>query len=142
MSCHALLWGIFLTQGWNLGLLHYRHIHYQLSHEGSCLRAPPNPSSPDVILFRGFCSSPNTWAWSSPRSRSRCPPQLLHPWARLHHVLYQGHLCCQTVLTLLHVFGPALRLDHDSEKNGKGVCFVPQYIHINCIVIVKSLSRI
>ena len=33
--CHALLQGIFLTQGSNLGLPHCRRILYQLSHQGS-----------------------------------------------------------------------------------------------------------
>ena len=32
---HALLWGIFPTQGWNPGLLHCRQILYHLSHQGS-----------------------------------------------------------------------------------------------------------
>ena len=32
--CHALLQGIFLTQGWNLSLLHCRQILYHLSHQG------------------------------------------------------------------------------------------------------------
>ena len=31
----SLLQGIFPTQGWNSGLLHYRQILYQLSHKGS-----------------------------------------------------------------------------------------------------------
>ena len=35
MGCHALLQGIFPTQGLNPGLLHYRRILYCLSHEGS-----------------------------------------------------------------------------------------------------------
>ena len=35
MGCHALLQGIFLTQGSNLGLLHCRQILYYLSHQGS-----------------------------------------------------------------------------------------------------------
>ena len=35
VGCHALLQGIFLTQGSNLGLLHCRWILYQLSHRGS-----------------------------------------------------------------------------------------------------------
>ena len=34
MVCHALLQGIFLTQGSNLGLLHGRQILYRLSHQG------------------------------------------------------------------------------------------------------------
>ena len=34
VGCHFLLQGVFPTQGWNLGLLHCRWIHYQLSQEG------------------------------------------------------------------------------------------------------------
>jgi len=34
VGCHFLLQGIFLTQGSNLGLPHFRQILYQLSHEG------------------------------------------------------------------------------------------------------------
>ena len=35
VGCHALLQGIFLTQGLNPGLLHCRRILYHLSHLGS-----------------------------------------------------------------------------------------------------------
>ena len=35
VGCHALLQGIFPTQGLNPGLLHYKQILYCLSHEGS-----------------------------------------------------------------------------------------------------------
>ena len=35
VGCHALLQGIFPTQGLNLGLAHYRWILYHLSHQGS-----------------------------------------------------------------------------------------------------------
>ena len=35
MCCHFLLQGIFLTQGLNSGLLHYRQVLYCLSHQGS-----------------------------------------------------------------------------------------------------------
>ena len=35
VGCHALLQGSFLTQGLNLGLLHYRQILYHLSHDNS-----------------------------------------------------------------------------------------------------------
>ena len=31
MNCHFLLQGIFLTQGWNLGLLHCGQILYHLA---------------------------------------------------------------------------------------------------------------
>ena len=41
---HALLQGIFPTQGLNLGLPHFRWILYQLSHQGNiiCVALPPN----------------------------------------------------------------------------------------------------
>ena len=35
VSCHSLLQGIFLTQGSNLRLLHYRQLLYCLNHQGS-----------------------------------------------------------------------------------------------------------
>ena len=35
MDCHSLVLGIFLTQGSNLDLLHFRQILYHLSHQGS-----------------------------------------------------------------------------------------------------------
>ena len=35
MGCHFLLQGIFLTQGLNSGLLHFRQMLYHLSHQGS-----------------------------------------------------------------------------------------------------------
>ena len=38
VCCHALLQGIFPTEGSNPGLPHYRRVLYQLSHKGSCLR--------------------------------------------------------------------------------------------------------
>ena len=37
VGCHALLQGIFPTQGSNPGLPHCRRILYHLSHEGSCV---------------------------------------------------------------------------------------------------------
>ena len=37
VGCHFLFQGIFLSQGLNLGLLHYRQILYHLSHQGSPL---------------------------------------------------------------------------------------------------------
>ena len=35
VGCHSLLQGIFLTQGSNLGVLHFGQILYHLSHQGS-----------------------------------------------------------------------------------------------------------
>ena len=39
VGCHALLQGIFPTQGSNMGVLHGRQILYHLSHRGRPLRA-------------------------------------------------------------------------------------------------------
>ena len=39
VGCHFLLQGIFLTQGWNPGLLHCRQVLYHLSHQGSLLKS-------------------------------------------------------------------------------------------------------
>ena len=38
VGCHALLQGIFLTQGLNSGFLHCRPILYHLSHQGSQIK--------------------------------------------------------------------------------------------------------
>ena len=47
VGCHALLQGIFPTQGSNPGLLHYRQILYHLSHQGSFVQQKP------LVCFRG-----------------------------------------------------------------------------------------
>ena len=44
VGCHALLQGIFPTQGSNLGLPHCRQIVYCLSHEGSPISEEINSS--------------------------------------------------------------------------------------------------
>ena len=55
MDCHFLLQGIFLTQGSNPGLPHYRQTLYCLSHQGS----------PDVELHNKEGRVPyNWWFWT------------------------------------------------------------------------------
>ena len=79
MSCHALLQGIFPTNGSNLGLLHWRRILYHLSHQESprilewvaypCSRGssqPRNQTGVSCIPVRFFTSwatreAQNTW---------------------------------------------------------------------------------
>ena len=56
VSCHALLQGIFPTQGSNPGLLHCRWILYHLSHQGS-LRILEWVAYP----FSRGSSHPRTW---------------------------------------------------------------------------------
>ena len=43
VGCHALLQGIFLTQGSNAGLLHCRWILYRPSHQGILILSRENP---------------------------------------------------------------------------------------------------
>ena len=44
VGCHALLQGIFPTQGWNPGLPHCRQIPYHLSHQGSLIQWGRDPN--------------------------------------------------------------------------------------------------
>ena len=55
---HALLWGIFPTQGSNPGLLHCRWILYQLSHQGS-LKAHLDLRQ---LVHMGICGI-HTWVY-------------------------------------------------------------------------------
>ena len=68
MGSHALLQGVFLTQGSNLGLLHCKQALYHLSHQGSPEEAWQTPS--DVSLHSpvdslGFLDPLQLWlsAW-------------------------------------------------------------------------------
>ena len=53
VGCHAILWGIFLTQGSNSGLPHCSQILYNLSHQGS-----PRISEWVAYLFSRRTSQP------------------------------------------------------------------------------------
>ena len=57
VRCHALLQGIFLTQGSNPGLPHGRWILYQLSHK----------ESPRILEWVAY---PFSWGSSPPRNRT------------------------------------------------------------------------
>ena len=60
VGCHALLQGIFPTQGWNPGLLHCRRILYHLSHQES-----PWTLEWVAYLFSRGSSRPRNWNWVS-----------------------------------------------------------------------------
>ena len=73
---HSLLWGIFLTQGSNLGLLHCRRILYPLSHEGRvtfperlpstelrCCGAGTPPRLGSFLASQAYCLS-LPWDWT------------------------------------------------------------------------------
>ena len=55
VGCHALLQGIFLTQGSNPGLPHCGQILYQLSHKGSPDCPQKNLNSKSVQNRSGLC---------------------------------------------------------------------------------------
>ena len=67
VGCHALLQGIFLIQGLNLGLLHCRQILYCLSHQGSPPKSLVLPDSESISA-----------TWDCP-SLSRPSPSNLQP---------------------------------------------------------------
>ena len=56
VGCHALFWGIFLTQGSNLHLLHFRQILYHLCHQGSLIPAHTSILNKNRVIT--LCVSP------------------------------------------------------------------------------------
>ena len=56
VACHALLQGLFPTQGSNSGLLHCRQILYQLSYQGSPSVSIDTPKYPFSSLSVGKLS--------------------------------------------------------------------------------------
>ena len=62
VGCHALLQGIFLTQGLNLGLPHCGQILYRLSHQGSPVNHIANLKlSPRLIKKTGGSNFKNVF---------------------------------------------------------------------------------
>ena len=66
VDCHALLQGIFPTEGSNPGLLHCRQILYQLSYQGSPKtgtgEAQIHRGLEGVVLFLSLClTAEYTW---------------------------------------------------------------------------------
>ena len=51
VGCHALLQGIFLTQGSNPDLPHCRHILYCLSHQRRVMTNEYSVSDSDILVF-------------------------------------------------------------------------------------------
>ena len=81
VGCHALLQGLFPTQGSNPGLLHCRWILYQLSHKGSPQLGEEHgnkegplhgPEWVAVILFLGAAVNPEGFPGGSNSKESAC----------------------------------------------------------------------
>ena len=108
VGCHALLQGIFLTQGWNQSLLHCRWILYHLSHQGnpyvavaaakslqSCPTlcdpidgSPPGSPVPGILQARTLewvaISFSNARKWKVKAKSLSCVWLLATPWTAAH----------------------------------------------------------
>ena len=72
VGCHALLQGIFPTQGWNLGLPHCKQILYCLSHHGS----PRILQLGSLSLFQGNLPDPEIEPGSPALQAESLPAEL------------------------------------------------------------------
>ena len=78
VGSHALLQGIFPTQGLKLGLLHCRQTLYHLSHltlgESSYSEREPGAGGVRGVCAPLFSKSLETLTWLTPTSRATSPP--------------------------------------------------------------------
>ena len=77
MGCHALLQGIFPTQGSYPGLLHCRQILYQLSHQGSPHSVYKLPKSLACSELSLYGTESKTKAQMAKRHTKRCSALLI-----------------------------------------------------------------
>ena len=98
LSCHALLQGIFPTQGSNPGLPHYRQILYSLSHQGS-----PRILEWVAYPFSRRFSQPRNWTRVSCIAR-----RFFTTWATREVPL--SYLICKRKESLLIYFKPVTTL--------------------------------
>ena len=81
VGCHALLQGIFPTQGSNLGLPHCRQMLYLLSHQGC-----PRPGSPlpfSILALRA------PWTvWKGKSQSHQWQQQRVLGYTSYHHISY------------------------------------------------------
>ena len=94
VGCHSLLQGIFLTQGFNLGLLHYRWTLYHLSHQGSPLIPYFCLDSVSLSLF-----SPHFTPHSPAKSIVIWSSKSCVPWALplVNQLVQEAGILCLTV---------------------------------------------
>ena len=92
VGCYFLLQGIFLTQGLNLGLLHYRWTLYQLSHQdttkylymnvhGSSILNSQKVETTQMVTSRWVSDGIYTqWNFSQPLKGMKYQYMLQHGW--------------------------------------------------------------
>ena len=98
VGCHALLQGIFPTQGLNPGLLHCRHLLYHLNHQGSLnffilfakwnlslFRRPEYRWASRWEVLTLFDKMGSPWAWLARTSTERSLPH--SPQSNASHLL-------------------------------------------------------
>ena len=71
VGCHALLQGIFPTQGLNPGLLHCRQILYSLSHQGSPLKCIK--TSNHYVVNKNYHSAEGQVYFKSKQTKAKKP---------------------------------------------------------------------
>ena len=94
VGCHALLQGIFPTQGLNPGLSHCRQILYCLSHQGSPVKRKHTLFTLCAVCCAMHCCFSRVWLFVTPWTE---PTRLLCPWNSPGkntgvgcHALFQG----------------------------------------------------
>ena len=83
VGCHALLQGIFPTQGLNPGILHCRWILYRLSHQG-------NPRILEWVAYPFFRRG--TFKWMVHLKLSPDTSKLTNYWTSILLFLYSIHI--------------------------------------------------
>ena len=94
VGCHALLQGIFPTQGSNPGLPHYRQIPYQLSFQGSLWATQFSSVAQSCLTL---CNPMNCSTPGFPVHYQLPEPTQTHVH-RVGDVIQSSHLCCPLVL--------------------------------------------
>ena len=91
VGSHSLLQRIFLTQGWNPGLLHCRWILYCLSHQGSPAKTLTVKQKLPSFCLIGYLYFSR--AIKSKSTRAPASPQSIYAWTQ-KRLSSQGNVVC------------------------------------------------
>ena len=107
MGCHALLQGVFPTQGLNPGLLHCRQIIYQLSHQGNPKKAQYSVSSVQLLSHVQHAAP---WTAAHQASLSITNSRSLLKLMSIESVMPSNHLILCHLLLLPPSIFPSIRV--------------------------------